>query len=351
MSIRNEAIKILKQGTVIPAHPLALDSSRKMDERRQRALTRYYLDAGVGGIAIAVHTTQFEIREPKHGLYEPVLSITAEEIDAYEKKTGKPIVRVAGVCGDVSQAVKEAETAKRLGYDAVLLSPSGLQSLTEDRMIERTKIVANIIPVVGFYLQPAAGGRLLSYDYWKNLCAIENVLAIKVAAFNRYQTIDVVRAVAEVRPDIALYTGNDDAIIYDLITKYKFNVNGKTVEKIFTGGLLGHWAVWTKSAVEMFETVRKAAETDAIPAEILTLAAKVTDCNAVVFDARHGLRGCIPTIHEILRRQGFFEGVWTLNENEVFPPDQTAEIDRMYASYPELSDDEFIKKNLDKWMS
>jgi len=352
MNRSEKIIEILQAGTVIPAIPLALDSNRKFNEKRQRVLTRYYLAAGVGGVAVAVHTTQFAIRDPKIALFEPVLKIVKEEIDAYEKETGKTIVRVAGICGPVEQAVKEAVLAKSLGFDAALLSPGGLKDYTEDQIIDRTKEVAAIIPVIGFYLQPSVGGRLFSFSYWQKLCEIENVIAVKSAPFNRYQTLDLVRAAAmSSRADkIALYTGNDDNIVVDLLTRYKFTENGKTYEKRFIGGLLGHWAVWTNTAVKLYEQIKEAAAKDYIPAELLTLAAQVTDANAAFFDTANNFEGCIPGIHEVLRRQGIMEGIWCLDEHEDLSAGQSEEIDRVYRMYPHLNDDKFVAENLQSWL-
>jgi len=347
------ALKKLHEGTVIPANPLALNAKREFDERRQKAIVRYYLDAGVGGLAVAVHTTQFEIRDPKYNLLERVLKLAIEEASAYEKKTGKTIVMVAGACGKKEQAVREAELAKSLGYDAVLLSPGGLNALSEDEMVERTEAVAKVLPVIGFYLQPSVGGRVFTYNYWERICAIPNVVAIKAAPFNRYCTLDVARAAATSKraDEIALYTGNDDNIVIDLITNYSFNVDGKTYEKRFVGGLLGHWSVWTKTAVEMFEKLREVRTRDAIPAEVIKLANEVTDTNAVFFDTANGFKGCIAGLHEVLRRQGLFEGIWCLNPEETMSPGQSEEIDRIYKMYPHLSDDDFVKANLDKWLA
>jgi len=352
MTRSEKIIEIMQGGTVIPAIPLCLDSNRKFNEKRQRVLTRYYLNAGVGGVAVAVHTTQFEIRDPEVALFEPVLRVVKEEIDAFEKETGKTIVRVAGVCGPVEQAVKEAELIKSLGFDAGLLSPGGLKSYTEEQIIDRTKKVAAIIPVIGFYLQPSVGGRLFSFNYWKELCEIDNVIAVKAAPFNRYQTLDLVRAAAmSSRADkIALYTGNDDNIIVDLLTNYEFTENGKKYSKRFIGGLLGHWAVWTNTVVKIYEQVKEAAKKDMIPAELLTLAAQVTDANAAFFDTANNFAGCIPGVHEVLRRQGIMEGTWCLNPHEVLSPGQSEEIDRIYRMYPHLNDDKFVAENLDKWL-
>ena len=347
------ALQKLHTGTVIPANPLALDENRNFDEKRQRAIVRYYLDAGVGGLAVAVHTTQFEIREPQHNLFERVLRVAKEEATAFEERTGETIVMVSGVCGKSEQAVAEAKIAKELGYDAVLLSPGGLNALSEEELLERTRAVAEVMPVIAFYLQTAVGGRVFSYDYWERLCEIDNVVAIKAAPFNRYYSLDVVRAAAlSSRADeITLYTGNDDNIVLDLITTYKFTVNGKTYEKGFIGGLLGHWSVWTKTAVELFEKLREVRSMDCVPKEILTLAAEVTDTNAVFFDTANNFRGCIAGLHEVLRRQGLFRGTWCLNPDEKMSDGQLEEIDRVYRMYPHLADDDFIKANLDKWLS
>ena len=347
------ALEKLHNGTVIPANPLALNAKREFDERRQRAVVRYYLDAGVGGLAVAVHTTQFEIRDPKHNLLERVLKVAKEEADKFEAKNNTTIVMVAGACGPKEQAVKEAELAKSLGYDAVLLSPGGLNHLSEDEMVERTAAVAKVLPVIGFYLQTSVGGRAFSYNYWERICAIPGVVAIKAAPFNRYYSLDVVRAAAlsERSDEIALYTGNDDNIVIDLISNYKFNVNGKTYEKRFVGGLLGHWSVWTKTAVDMYAKLKEIRTRDTIPAEVIRLANAVTDTNAVFFDTANGFKGCIAGLHEVLRRQGLFEGIWCLNPEETMSEGQNEEIDRIYATYPELADDDFVKANLDKWLA
>jgi len=347
------ALKKLHEGTVIPANPLALDENRKFDEKRQRAVCRYYLDSGVGGLAVAVHTTQFEIRDPEYNLLEPVLRVAKDEAAKYEEATGKVIVMVAGACGPKEQAVKEALLAKSLGYDAVLLSPGGLNHLSEEELIERTRAVAEVMPVIGFYLQTAVGGRHFTYDYWTKIAEIPGVVAIKAAPFNRYYTYDVVRAVAmsSRRDEITLYTGNDDNIVLDLITTYRFEIDGKTYEKGFIGGLLGHWSVWTKKAVELFEKCKAVREMSEIPAEILTLAAEVTDTNAVFFDTANDFNGCIAGLHEVLRRQGIFKGTWCLNPDEKMSQGQAEEIDRIYKAYPHLNDDEFIKANLYRWLA
>lgn len=330
----------LAGGLVIPAHPLALTSSRKLDERRQRALTRYYLAAGAGGVAVGVHTTQFAVRDPKIGLYQPVLELAMEEA----AKTN--VVKIAGVCGPRFQAVKEAELAYSLGYDAVLLSMGGLKDLDTHELVEHAKAVAAVMPVVGFYLQPSVGGRLLSYEFWREFAKIENVVAIKMAPFNRYQTIDVIRGVIDSgrAREIALYTGNDDSILIDLLTRWNFG--GETLRIV--GGLLGHWAVWTSKAVEHLALAKRADPE--ITVEMLTLAQQITDANAAFFDAAHGFAGCIAGIHEVLRRQGLLAGIWCLNENESLSYGQSAEIDRVYKFYPHLNDDSFVKQHLDDWL-
>ncbi|HEU5366766.1 MAG TPA: dihydrodipicolinate synthase family protein [Hanamia sp.] len=339
---------LLKDGIVIPAHPLALNAQRKIDEEKQRRLTRYYMASGAGGVAAGVHTTQFEIRDPKINLYETVLQLASEEIT--KANLPRPFVKVAGICGPTSQAVKEAELAVKHGYDIGLLSMGGLQDLTEEQILERVKIIAGIIPVFGFYLQPAAGGRIFSYVFWRQFAEIENVEAIKVAAFNRYQTLDVMRAVANSsrRDSIAMYTGNDDNIIADLLTAYRFTVNKQIIEKRFSGGLLGHWAVWTKKAVELLEEIKeyhknKAEEKAGV---LLTKGIAVTDMNAALFDPAHQFHGCIAGIHEVLRRQGLMEGRWSLDPEEDLSLGQMEEINRVYEDYPELTDDDFVKEFL-----
>ena len=326
-----EALKIFAEGTFIPAIPLALDAARRFDEAAQRRLIRYYLEAGVGGVAVAVHTTQFQIRDPGIALLEPVFRVTAEEID----KLDRVVVKIAGACGPTRQAVEEAKLARELGYDAVLLSPGGLTGLSEEELLERTRAVADTLPVIGFYLQTSVGGRRLSYEYWQGLCEIENVIGIKCASFDRYSTIDVVRAAAFASRDVALYTGNDDNIVVDLLTPYRFTVDGRTVERRFVGGLLGHWAVCTRAAVKLFGELKRAAE---IAPEHLRLAAEVTDFNSAVFDVRNGFRGCIPGVHEVLRRQGLMEGIWCLDPEEGLSPGQAEEIDRVMGMYPHLCD-------------
>ena len=341
-------LKALKAGTVIPAHPLALKENLKLDERRQRLLTQYYMACGVGGLAVGVHTTQFEIRKPGIDLLEPVLKITADEIE--KSRSSQPFIKVAGVLGATAQATREAELAKRLGYDLALVSMGGLNEYSEDQLIEHSRAVASIIPVFGFYLQPAVGGRILSYDFWRRFAEIPNVYAIKVAAFNRYQTLDVLRAVcnSDSRDRISLYTGNDDNIVADLVTPFRFTVNGKLVEKKFVGGLLGHWAVWTKSAVELLKKIKLQQANNEGVQRLLAEGVKVTDMNAAIFDVANAFHGCIPGIHEVLRRQGLLEGTWCLNPKEQLSRGQMEEIDRVIKSYPEYVDDDFVKEFLEK---
>ncbi len=345
MDRHTEALKILKAGTVIPATPLALDENRRFDEQRQRLITRYYLEAGAGGVATAVHSTQFAIRDPRYGLFGTVISTVSDEIGKFEKETGKAIVRVSGVCGKTEQAVSEAETAKRLGFDAVLLSPGGLSDKSEDYLLERAEAVSKVMPVIGFYLQPSVGGRVFTYSFWERFCEIKNVAAIKIAPFNRYFTLDVVRACALSSRcgEITLYTGNDDNIIPDLVTKYSFTKSdGSVVTKTIDGGLLGHWCVWTHSVVKLFERIKKEGATQ----KLLTLGAQITDANAVIFDAAHNFAGCIPGMHEILRRQGLLKGTWCLDPDEKLSDGQSEEIDRIYRMYPHLNDDAFVREFL-----
>lgn len=347
-----QVLKTIYDGTVIPALPLALNQNRKLDERRQRALARYYLDAGAGGIAVGVHTTQFEIRLPQFNLYEPVLDIAREEFDRFDEEHNTKVVRVAGVVGKTDQAVREARIARSKGYHAVLLSVAAFREASNEEILQHCRMVASEMPVIGFYLQPAVGGRKLDADFWREFARIDNVVAIKMAPFNRYQTFDVVRGVAESgrADEIALYTGNDDNILADLLSEYHIVVDGKKITKRIAGGLLGHWAVWTRSAVQLLSEV-KSGKFEHDVREALALANQITDCNAAFFDVAYNFAGCITGIHEVLRRQGLLEGVWTLNEDETLSPGQKEEIDRVYASYPHLNDDAFVAANLDRWLS
>ena len=350
--LSKKVLDLLQEGTVMPALPLALNWDRKWDKRRQRALMRYYLEAGAGGVAVAVHTTQFEIRLPEFDLYEPILKLAKEEFDIFEENTKKPIVRVAGVIGKTDQAIKEATIALKNGYHAILLSVAAFQDGSNAEILEHCRAVAAVIPVIGFYLQPAVGGRKLDVDFWREFARIKNVIAIKMAPFNRYQTFDVVRGVAESgrAEDIALYTGNDDNILVDLLTTYEIKVGNELVKKRIVGGLLGHWAVWTRSAVRLLEEVKR-GDYDNDTRKALSKAIEITDSNAAFFDATNNFAGCITGIHEVLRRQGFLEGLWTLDKKEVLSPGQKEEIDRVYRSYPHLNDDDFVAKNLEKWLS
>jgi len=348
----DNVLDVLKKGTVIPALPLALNQNRQLDERRQRALIRYYLDSGAGGIAVAVHTTQFEIRLPEFNLLEPVLKIAEEEFDSFTKSSQKPIVRIAGDIGKTEQAVKEAKLALSYHFHAVLLSLSAFENVSNQEILDHCKTVAEIIPVIGFYLQPAVGGRKLDVDFWRELAKIGNVIAIKIAPFNRYQTLDVVRGVAESgrAEEIALYTGNDDNILVDLLTEYSIKVGDKIIKKRIAGGLLGHWAVWTKSAVKLLNDIQNGVF-DNNTQKALKQAIEITESNAAFFDSANNFAGCITGLHEVLRRQGLLEGIWTLNENETLSPGQKEEIDRVYVAYPHLNDDTFVADNLDKWLS
>ena len=347
--IRSEVKKLLHEGTVIPAHPLALDASRRLDEKRQRGLTQYYMASGAGGIAVGVHTTQFEIRDPKISLYDRVLELAADEVE--RAGLNRTFIKVAGIVGPTKQAVSEAQIAAGFGYDLGLLSMGGLKDWTEDQILERVRTVADVIPIFGFYLQPSVGGRIFTYGFWHEFARIPNVQAIKIAAFNRYQTLDVVRAVcASGRHDeIALYTGNDDNIVADLLTTYRFESGGKVVEKTFVGGLLGHWAVWTRKAVELLDAIKKQRSNGlAGVSALLTRGIEVTDMNAAIFDPAHGFHGCIPGIHEVLRRQGLLNGRWCLNPAEELSPGQMEEIDRVCNAYPHLTDDDFVRELLEQ---
>lgn len=338
-----ESMKTFRTGTVIPAHPLALDSSRRIDERRQRALTRYYLEAGAGGVAVAVHTTQFAIHEPGRGLLKPVLELAATTAVEYADQA--PVL-VAGACGPTEQAVTEAELAASLGYDLVLLAPYGATDLTEDELLIRTRAVGEVLPVIGFYLQPAVGGRMLTRPFWRRLADIPSVVGVKVAPFDRYATLDVVHGIADSdrSGDIVFYTGNDDHIVGDLLATYPTGTE-------FVGGLLGQWAVWAQSAVTLLELTRRAkAGDDEALRQAVEMDTALTDANAAIFDARHNFHGCIPGIHEVLRRQGLLEGTWCLDEQERLSPGQLEEIDRIWAAYPHLRDDEFIAEHLDRWL-
>jgi hypothetical protein len=344
-------IAALRRGLMIPAHPLALNANRKLDEKHQRALTRYYCAAGAGGIAVGVHTTQFEIRDPKFGLYQPVLTLASETINQFVAPTGKVMVKIAGIVGPTSQAVAEARFAVDHGYHLGLVSLGVWRNAKPTELIAHLQTISEVIPIMGFYLQPAVGGRTLDFKFWRAAAEIENLLAIKIAPFNRYQTLDVVRAVAESgrADEIALYTGNDGNIVVDLLSQFRFDHKGRT--KRIGGGLLGHWAVWTKKAADLLNEIHAIVDNgEPAPSELLTRAQQITDANAAFFDPSHNFAGCIAGLHEVLRRQGLLAGRWTLNPHEDLSPGQMEEIDRVYAAYPHLHDDEFVAENLAAWL-
>jgi dihydrodipicolinate synthase/N-acetylneuraminate lyase len=346
-------LDLLQEGQVIPAHPLALTPRRTLDERRQRALTRYYCAAGAGGVAVGVHTTQFAIRDPKYGLFQPVIALAGETVDESSRALGRPIIKIGGLCGRTPQAVAEASLLAEAGFHVALVSLSALKDAGVDTLVDHCRAIAAIIPVMGFYLQPAVGGRLLPVAFWRRLAEIENVVAIKIAPFNRYQTFDVIRGVAESgRGDlIALYTGNDDNIVVDLLTTYHVQVGGRNMRLRIVGGLLGHWAFWTRRAVELLHDCHRIVEPGGtIPQGLLTRAMEITDANAAAFDTANGFAGCIAGIHEILVRQGLMAGRWTLDPAEDVSPGQVEEINRVYAAYPHLNDDAFVAEHLDEWL-
>ena len=351
MAVSEEVRAALRRGLAIPAHPLALTADRRLDERRQTALTRYYCDAGAGGVAVGVHTTQFAIRDAKVGLLEPVLRIAMNAVRAHRERTGTRLVTVAGVCGAMPQAVEEAELARSLGYDLGLLSLGALGAATNEELLAHCRRVAEVIPLFGFYLQPAVGGRVLDYDFWRALLELEDLAAIKVAPFNRYQTLDVTRAVAASgrASEVALYTGNDDSIVADLLTT--FPAGGHQAPVRFAGGLLGQWAVWTSKAVGLLARALEARRTGTGAADLLAEGAQLTDANAAIFDASHGFAGCIPGIHEVLRSQGLLAGRWCLDPHEDLSPGQLEEIQRVRAAYPRLADDAFVDENRDRWLA
>lgn len=342
--------RLIAAGTVIPAHPLALTAARQLDERRQRALTRYYLAAGSGGLAIGVHTTQFAIRDSAIGLFDPVLQLAAEEMDRADRHRQVPVIRIGGVCGRTPQAVAEAARLADLRFHAGLLSLSALRDASEEELIGHCREVAAIVPIFGFYLQPAVGGRELSYGFWRRFVEIEAVVAIKIAPFNRYQTIDVVRAVADSGRKVPLYTGNDDSIVMDLVMPFALGAHDGIPAPRIVGGLLGQWAVWTRRAVELWQQCRAVADLPAVPMDLIRLAAQVTDANAALFDAANRFAGCIAGLHEVLHRQGLLEGIWCLDPSETLSRGQMDEIDRVYQAYPHLNDDEFVRQGRDDWL-
>ena len=340
-------LETLRRGVVIPAHPLALSADRTLDRRRQRALSRYYLASGAGGLAVGVHSTQFAIRDV--GLYEPVLRLAADAAAA----AARPVILVGGIIGRTEQALREAAILRGLGYHLGLLGLGAWRGAGEDEIIDHCRRIAAEIPIMGFYLQPAAGGRLFSADFWRRFAEIENVVAIKMAPFHRYRTIDVVRGVALARAEdrVTLYTGNDDHIVLDLLAPFVVRRGGETVTLRIKGGLLGHWGVWTRRAVEQLARIHAAIEAGAATPDLLALDSMVTDSNAALFDVANDFKGCIPGIHEVLRRQGLLDGIWCLDPHETLSPGQAAEIDRVLASYPELVDDDFVAANRDCWLA
>jgi dihydrodipicolinate synthetase family protein len=346
--MKSEVRRLIADGTVLPAHPLALDANRKLDTVHQRALTRYYIDAGSGGLAVGVHTTQFAIRDV--GLYKPVLELAAETAANW---TRRPLALVAGLAGSTKQAVTEAGIARGIGYHAGLLSLAAMKSASEDEIIAHCEAVAREIPLVGFYLQPAVGGVILSANFWRRFATIDNVIAIKIAPFNRYRTLDVLRGVvaADALDRVALYTGNDDHILLDLTLPFDLRDRGVTTRVYFRGGLLGHWSVWTASAIKQFEMCRAARGKGTVPSDLLALDARVTDCNSAFFDVANHFHGCIAGCHEILRRQGLTQGLWCLDPAEGLSPGQLQEIDRVCNEHADLSDDDFVAANLEKWLA
>ncbi|GAA4354749.1 dihydrodipicolinate synthase family protein [Variovorax defluvii] len=345
------SLSLLRRGTVIPAHLLALDANRRLDERRQRAMSRYYLDAGAGGLAVGVHSTQFAIREK--GLHKPVLELAMHEAQHWEPLGGRrPLFMIAGLAGPTAQAASEAETARALGYHAGLLSLAALRGADEDALIAHCRAVAEVMPLVGFYLQPAVGGLHLPVSFWRRFAAIDNVIAIKMAPFSRYRTLDVVRGVVEAGAEdrITLYTGNDDHIVLDLLAPLVLMREGQPVTVRIRGGLLGHWSVGTRRAVELLARIHEAVAADAVPMQLLALDGQVTDCNAALFDVDHDFRGCIAGCHEVLRRQGLLEGIWCLDPQEGLSPGQADALSRVHDAYPHLHDDDFVAANLARWL-
>jgi dihydrodipicolinate synthase/N-acetylneuraminate lyase len=347
-----DSLAVLRRGAVIPAHLLVLDADRNLDQRRQRALARYYLDAGAGGLAVGVHSTQFAIRE--RGLYEPVLDLAMQTARDWDPIGGKrSLFMIAGVAGRTAQALAEAATAKKLGYHAVLMSLAAMKGASEDELIAHCRAVADAMPLVGFYLQPAVGGIELPARFWERFAAIDNVVAIKMAPFNRYRTLDVLRGVvaAGAEERISLYTGNDDHIVLDLALPFDIPRDGRNVRLRIKGGLLGHWSVWTRRAVELLERIHAAVAAGQIDDDLLALDSQVTDCNSAFFDVAHGFHGCIAGCHEVLRRQGLLEGIWCLDPAEGLSPGQTEELSRVQAAYPHLNDDTFVAANRERWLA
>jgi hypothetical protein len=351
-ALPDDVLALLRRGTVIPAHPLALDAARALDPRRQRALTRYYVDAGAGGLAVGVHATQFAIRDV--GLYEPVLSLAAETARAWARR---PLVLIAGLSGRTAQAVAEARLAVSLGYHCGMLSLAPMKGASIDALVAHCEAVAAEIPLIGFYLQTAVGGIALPVAFWRRFAAIDNVVAIKIAPFDRYRTLDVARGVVLAGADdrVTLYTGNDDHIVLDLLAPFAVRrTTAHGVEEVrvqIRGGLLGHWSVWTQGAVKLFDRIHDAIREDRLDDDLLVLDSRVTDCNSAFFDVANAFAGCIPGCHEVLRRQGLLAGTWCLDPAEVLSPGQADEIDRVCREHADLSDDDFVRANLDRWLA
>ena len=347
-SISSAKLDRFRHGTVLPAHLLALDGSLRLDSTRMRALTRYYLDAGSGGVAVGVHTTQFAIRQ--HGLYEPVLRHVAQTVADWGSDD---TLKIAGVTGKTAQAAHEARTAAALGYDAALLNVAAFKGASEDEIVDHCRAISAVIPLIGFYLLTEVGGIVLSRDFWRRFCELENVIGIKIAPFNRYRTLDVVHGLVQARAEqrITLYTGNDDHIVLDLLVPFVVPRGDERVTVHIRGGLLGHWAVWTQKAVALFHTLRAAQDSASVSRELLGLDAVVTDCNRAIYDAQNDFRGCVPGCHEVLRRQGLLVNTRCLDPEEVLSPGQLELIDRVYRDYPEMNDDAFVRTNLDRWLA
>jgi dihydrodipicolinate synthase/N-acetylneuraminate lyase len=255
---------------------------------------------------------------------------------------------VAGVVGRTVQAVGEAQTARALGYHAVLVSLAAMRGASEPELIDHCREIAAEMPVVGFYLQPAVGGIPLGESFWREFAKIDNVIGIKVAPFNRYDTLNVVHGVAAsgAGDRVTLYTGNDDHIVLDLTLPFRTEAG----QLHFAGGLLGHWSVWTQKAVEILARCKAVRQMSAVPMEHLALDSAVTACNAAFFDVANGFRGVIAGCHEVLRRQGLLAGRWCLDPHEDLSPGQMEAIDRVYRLYPELNDDAFVASNLGRWL-
>ena len=347
-----DSMAVLRRGCAIPAHLLALDANRKLDARRQRAMTRYYLDAGAGGVAVGVHSTQFAIRDV--GLYEPVLQLAMRTaLDWVPLGGRRPLFMVAGLAGTTQQALREAGIARGLGYHAGLLSLGAMKGASEDELVAHCAAIAEVMPLVGFYLQPAVGGIHLPASFWRKFAAIDNVVAIKMAPFHRYRTLDVIRGVVDARAEdrVTLYTGNDDHIVLDLLAPFTLVRDGQPVTVRIHGGLLGHWSVWTARAVELLQKIHAAVDSGSVPLDLLALDAQVTDCNAALFDVAHEFHGCIAGCHEILRRQGLLQGTWCLDPAEGLSPGQAEQLSRVQRDYPHLTDDTFVARHRERWLA